>query len=229
MKAIRTWKYLTLMAVAGFWSCSTSQQMASNTGNDDLYGSSADAPVTTGVAANANRSTNRATERFNRRSGNNNQLNANPDYTDSDLTTNEQNLAYSDDYYSDLSARKITDRGIAADPGWSNGYNSGYSNGYNTALASSYGGWNTWGWNNIGMLGGLGLGFGSPYLGLGFGNYGYGYNSFYSPFYSPFNSLYGYGFSPYSYGGFYGSPYSYYGGLGGLYGYGLGGYGYGGW
>ena len=232
MKKQHLYSCLTLVALMGFWSCSSSLQTAQNAGNaDDLYGGSGDAEV---YASNrplddgySNSRSSRQQQRALR--------NANPDYNDEqqgyDANTNE--------YYSELSTRKLN-RGLSADPGWNdtgaNAYTSGFSNGYNSAMTSAYS-WNRWGFNNTGFYNGLGLGIGLGSFGFGSPFYGssFGYSPFYgSSFgYSPFSSPFGYGgygngfydpfYSSYAYGGFGGyspfySPFGYGGGYGGYYG-----------
>ncbi|WP_128543650.1 hypothetical protein [Larkinella soli] len=209
MKAIRTWKYLTLLAVAGFWGCSSSRQTAQNTGEiDDLYGSSSDAVVYQNTKSDRNSGNDQTTERFGRRSTDRDLRNANPDYYNEE----EARLFSNDEYYSDVTARKAQ-RGLSPDPGWDSraSYNDGFANGYNAGMMNNS--WNRWGWNTpfySGLSFGLGLGaspwgwnswrsgFYDPFWGS------YAYNPFYSPFNSPFN-YYG-GFYDYGYGGFY-NPY----------------------
>ncbi len=221
MNTQHLYRYGTLAALMSFWSCSSSLKTAQNAGEaDDLYGNSANAQVYADNTSDASTVTRRPTrqpryERQQQRYG----RDTNPDYA----TTDEQSGydANTDEYYSELSARKLG-RGLSADPGWNdngaNAYTSGFANGYNSAAASAYS-WNRWGFNNTGFYNGLGLG-----LGLGaFGGYG-GYSSFGfgSPFYSPFygnsfaySPFYGGGFGGYGYGynSFYDPFYgSYYGG-----------------
>ncbi|QKZ13886.1 hypothetical protein [Spirosoma sp. KUDC1026] len=215
------YRYLTLAALLSFWSCSSSLKTAQRSGEmDDLYGTSATADVyvsnSSDVASVASRPS-----RYERRSQSS-YRNANPDYVE-DQQGYDTN---SDEYYSDLSARKLK-RGISPDPGW----NESEYQAYNAGLASAYS-WNRWGSFYSGM---------SPFLGVGYTgfNIGFGspfYNSFYSPFggygayaYSPFNSPFGYGYgglydpfySSYAYGGAYSPFYSPFG-YGGGYGYGYG-------
>ncbi|MFD1139990.1 hypothetical protein ACFQ4C_02685 [Larkinella insperata] len=219
MKVQHTWKYLSLLVVLGFWGCSSSKNLAGE--SDDLYGSSADAPVYASKESRPVERTRTASQRYE-----DSRMNANPDY-------NDQTLGLGDDeYYSEVTARKVT-RGISPDPGWSsdNSYTNGFANGYNTAMMNSS--WNRWGWNSP-FFGGMNLG-----IGLGMSSWGWGglnswrYGGFYDPFwggsyayspfygggfgggfydpfyaYSPFG--YGYGFNsfynPYMYGGGYGRP-----------------------
>lgn len=230
MKTQRVYAYLTLAAMMGFWSCSSSRQTAENAGDsDDLYGNYGSSAV---YAGNNSSSTyeSRPQQRYNRQQQRA-LRNANPDYNDEQYNANGG--SNTDEYYSELSTRNLK-RGISPDPGWgdtsTNAYNSGFVNGYNSATTSAYS-WNRWGFNNYGFSSGLGLGyglgsygFGYPGVSLGFGSpfyspFGYGSAFAYSPFYSPFG--YGYGgyydsfYSPFGYGGYYGSGYgygSYYGG-----------------
>ncbi|MGM9508530.1 hypothetical protein ACS5NO_12410 [Larkinella sp. GY13] len=217
MKVLHTFKYLSLLAVVGFWGCSSTKQTAQNAGEfDDLYGSSSDAAVISSPQKEKRLASRQSTQRFN-----NGTLNSDPEYY------NEQTAAqYSDDeYYSEVSARKVT-RGISPDPGWNtdNAYTDGFSNGYNMAMMNS--GWNRWGWNSP-FYGGLSLGIGMGMMSP------WGFNRFYSPFYSPFGySPFGFGggyaYSPFGYGGgFYDSFYSPFGyGYNNFYSpYGFGGYG----
>ena len=232
MNAQPLYRYLTMAALLGIWSCSSSRQTAQNTGEvDDLYGSSSNAVVYAGNSSSPSSVAQRPTQRYGRQQQQRFNRNTNPDYSPTDDQQGYNNN--SDEYYTELSARKLN-RGLSPDPGWNDGsasaYNSGFSNGYNSALSSSYG------FSNPGFFGGLGLG-------LGLGAYGgYGYNSFgYSPFgYSPFGynsfgySPFGYnsfGYSPFGYGGF-GSPFysPFYSPFGfGYNSFGYGGYGYGGY
>ncbi|RAJ92630.1 hypothetical protein LX87_04960 [Larkinella arboricola] len=216
MKVQHTWKYLSLLVVLGFWGCSSSKQLAGE--SDDLYGSSADAPVYASKESRPVERNRTASQRYE-----DSRMNANPDF-------NDQTSGLADDeYYSEVTARKVT-RGISPDPGWSsdNSYTNGFSNGYNTAMLNST--WNRWGWNSP-FYGGLRLGIGlgmSPWMG-GFNSWRYG--GFYDPFwggsyaYSPFygggfgGGFYDpfYAYSPFGYGygfnSFY-NPYMYGGGLG---------------
>jgi hypothetical protein len=220
------YRYLTLAALMSFWSCSSSLKTAQRSGEtDDLYGTSATADVyasnSSDVASVAPR-----TSRYERQSRSS-YRNANPDYVEDQQGYD----ANTDEYYADLSARKLK-RGISADPGWNDSdyYNSGYNNGYNSALTSAYS-WNRWGsfYNGFGPSLGMGLGYTGLSIGLGspfyspFGGYGgYAYSPFASPFgyggglYDPFYSSYAYGgglyspfYSPYGYGGYYGGGYGY--------------------
>ncbi|QJW90503.1 hypothetical protein HNV11_14505 [Spirosoma taeanense] len=198
MKTQRLYRYLTLAALMGFWSCSSSLQTAQNAGEtDDLYGNSGNAEVyasnssdPSSVAARPSRQQQRAYR------------NANPDYTDEQ----QGYSANTDEYYTELSARKLN-RGLSADPGWSdvgtNAYNSGFVNGYNAASTSAYS-WNRWGFNNTGFYNGLGLGLGLSTFGYGYNSFSFGLgNPFYSPFYNSYAySPFGYGYSPFGYGGF---------------------------
>jgi len=232
MKTQPLYRYLTMAALLGLWSCSSSRQTAQNAGEvDDLYGSSANAVVYAGNSSDVSSVARRPTQRYDRQQLRN--RSTNPDY----VPTEEQGYnANTDEYYTDLSARKLN-RGLSPDPGWSddgtNAYNSGFVNGYNSAQTSAYS-WNRWGFNNTGFYNGLGLGLGlgafggyGGYNSFGFGNpfynrysyspfgYGFGGGGFYDSFYSPFG--YGgynsFGYNPY-FGGFnsFYSPYSYFGG-----------------
>jgi hypothetical protein len=197
MKVLHTFKYLSLLAVVGFWGCSSTKQTAQNAGEfDDLYGSSSDAAVISSPVKEKRLASRQPTQRFNKGT-----LNSDPEYY------NEQTAAqFSDDeYYSEVSARKVT-RGISADPGWNtdNAYTDGFSNGYNMAMMNS--GWNRWGWNSP-FNGGLSLGIG---MGMGMGMSPWGFNRFNNPFFSPF------GYSPFGFGGGYAyNPFGYGGGFGG--------------
>ena len=214
MKTQPLYRYLSLAALMGIWSCSSSRQTAQNTGEvDDLYGNSGNAAV---YASNSSDPSSVVPQ--NSRQQRRSLRNANPDYNDeqqykSDGSTN------TDEYYTELSARKLN-RGLSADPGWgdvgTNAYNSGFVNGYNSAATSAYS-WNRWGFNNTGFYNGLGLGLGLGAYG-GFGGYSRFGMGFGSPFYSPFygNSF---AYSPFGYDPFY-SPYVY-----SPFGYGYGGYG----
>ncbi|MGA0555108.1 hypothetical protein ACO2Q8_00530 [Larkinella sp. VNQ87] len=214
MKVLHTWKYLTLLAAIGFWGCSSSKQTAQNAGEyDDLYGSSSDAPVYASTAKEKRQFDRTASQRYEE-----SKFNANPDY-------NGQSGLADDEYYSEVSARKVT-RGISPDPGWDSGnaYNNGFANGYNMAMMNST--WNRWGWNSP-FYGGLSLG-----IGLGMSPWGWGgfnswrYSSFYDPFwggayaYSPFygGGFYDPFFSPFGYGYGFNSFYNpyFYGGYGGF-------------
>ncbi|MDB5242947.1 MAG: hypothetical protein JWP57_3572, partial [Spirosoma sp.] len=212
MKTNYSYRYLTMAALVGLWSCSSSRQTAQNVGEmDDLYGNSANAAVyasTSSDGPSVAQRPSRQQQRMERQQRSS--RSDNPEYSDDQ----QGYSANTDEYYAELSARKLN-RGLSPDPGWNdqNSYNSGFVNGYNAANTSAYS-WNRWGFNNTGFYSGLGLG-----LGLGaFGGYG-GFNSFGmgfgNPFYSPF-----YGNS-FAYGGGYGGGYydpfysSYYGGYGG--------------
>ncbi|MBC7571062.1 MAG: hypothetical protein H7319_15190 [Spirosoma sp.] len=215
------YRYLTMAALLGIWSCSSSRQTAQNAGEvDDLYGNSSNAAVYAGNSSNVSTVAQRPAQRYGNRQQQQFSRNTNPDYA-----PNEAQQGYnanSDEYYTELSTRKLN-RGLSPDPGWSddgtNAYNSGFVNGYSSAQTSAYS-WNRWGFNNTGFYNGLGLG-----LGLGaFGGYG-GYNSF--GFGNPF---YGgsYAYSPFGYGGGFGSPFGY-GGYGGYNSFGYSPFGYGGY
>lgn len=219
MKTQRLYSCLTLAALMGIWSCSSSRQTAQNTGEvDDLYGNSGNAEV---YASNrqsdgySDARPSRQQQRYDRQQERS-LRNANPDYAD-DQQYGSNGSTNSGEYYTELSARKLN-RGISPDPGWSdagaNAYTSGFANGYNSAMTSAYS-WNRWGFNNMGFYSGLGMGM------MGMGGYG-GYNSFGfgNPFYSP---SYGrsFGYSPFGYGGYdpFYSSYAYggFGGYGGGY------------
>ncbi len=235
MKTQQPYSYLTLALLMGFWSCSSSLQTAKNAGEvDDLYGNSGNAAV---YASNSSdygsvASSDAPSQRYSRQQQRS-LRNANPDFNDEQYAANGG--ANTDEYYTELSARKLN-RGLSADPGWNddgtNAYNSGFMNGYNSATTSAYS-WNRWGYNNTGFYNGLGLGlgmrmgmggygFGNPYgspFGYGYGS-PFGYDNFYSPFgynsfYSPFNSYALGGFGGY-YSPFYGNYFG--GGYGGYYG-----------
>ncbi|GAB3566848.1 hypothetical protein GCM10027578_16520 [Spirosoma luteolum] len=230
MKTQPLYRYLTMAALLGIWSCSSTRQTAQNVGEvDDLYGTSGNAQVYASTTNDASAVQRPARQR------NQQGRNANPDY-------NDEQQGYStnaDEYYSELSTRKLN-RGISPDPGWgdnaTNAYNSGFVNGYNAASTSAYS-WNRWGFNNLGFYSGLGIGLGYGGFGgfnrFGYGGfggypyydtfayspYGYGFGGGFSPFYSPFYSPFGYStfaYSPfgYPYGGGYGGYYGggYYGG-----------------
>ena len=234
MKTQRQYSYLALAMLMGVWSCTSSRQTAQNAGEvDDLYGSSGNAAV---YASNSSDYSSVATQnarpqqRFSRQQQR--ARNANPDYNDEQYSA--AGSANTDEYYTELSARKLN-RGLSADPGWNDtgtaAYNSGFVNGYNSATTSAYS-WNRWGFNNTGFYSGLGLGLGMGMGGYGYNSFGFGFGSpFYSPYYgssyaySPFYSPFGYNsfyspFNSYGYGGFGGygssfySPYysNYYGG-----------------
>ena len=227
MKTQRLYSYLTVAALISIWSCTSSRQTAQNAGDvDDLYGSAGSSPVyasnreSDGYSGQASRP-----QRFDRQQRAN--RNANPDYNDEQQGLNQN----TDEYYTELSARKLN-RGLSADPGWNeNSYNSGFVNGYNSASTSAYS-WNRWGYNNTGFYSGLGLGLGMSAFGYGYPSYRFGFGS---PFYSPFGYGSAFAYSPYGYGSFYDpfyssyaygwggynsfySPYSPYGGYGGYYG-----------
>ncbi len=233
------YRYLTMAALLGIWSCSSSRQTAQNAGEvDDLYGNSSNAAVYAGNSSDVSTVAQRPAQRYGNRQQQQQQRfnrNTNPDYA-----TNEEQQGYNanpDEYYTELSARKLN-RGLSPDPGWSdngtNAYNSGFVNGYNSAQTSAYS-WNRWGFNNTGFYNGLGLGLGLGAFG-GYGGYG-GYNNFGfgNPFfgsryaYSPFGYGGGYGggfydsfYSPFGYGGYnsfgYGGYNNYYNPYGGFYG-----------
>jgi len=224
MNKQRIYQYLTLAALMGFWSCSSSQQTAQNAGEvDDLYGNSGNAVV---YASNSSDVASVAPQNSRELRRQQRSLrNANPDY-------NDEQQGYSsntDEYYSELSTRKLN-RGLSDDPGWgdsnNNSYNAGFVNGYNAASTSAYS-WNRWGFNNFGFYSGLGLGMGLGGFNMGFGRpfyspfYGsaFAYSPFNSPFYGGFSPFYDSFYSPYAYSGFYSPFYSpFYGGWGGGYG-----------
>ncbi|WP_234734388.1 pilus assembly protein [Tellurirhabdus bombi] len=220
MKAKRTLPYVALAAFLSLVGCSTGQRLAQNGGEvDDLYGSSSDGAV---YVAKQQRESRQLSEEPARRKSNN------PDYFESE---DEQKMAWGDEYYSDLSTRKIS-RGLSADPGWNtSNYNDGFVDGFNSANYAAMNNswrWNRWGWNSASLWSGIGFGIGvSPW---GWGNSwgmnrwgGMGMGSFYdpfwgssfayggNPFYSPWGGGWGggYGFydsfyNPYGYGGYYG-------------------------
>ncbi len=229
MKTQPLYRYLSLAALMGIWSCSSSRQTAQNTGEmDDLYGNSGNAAVYASTSSDPS-SVAPQNSRQQRRSP----RNANPDFNDEQQYTSDGS-ANTDEYYTELSARKLS-RGLSADPGWgddgTNAYNSGFVNGFNSAQASALS-WNRWGFNNTGFFNGMGLGMGMMGMGNGFG-WGGGFNrwgmGFGSPFYGNSFAYSPFGFdpfyNPYSFGGFGGynsfySPFygnSFYGG-GGYYG-----------
>ena len=166
MKNQQPYSYLSLALLMGFWSCSSSLQTAQNAGEvDDLYGNSGNAAV---YASNSSdyssvASKNAPSQRYSRQQQRS-LRNANPDYNDEQYAANGG--TNSDEYYTELSARKLN-RGLSPDPGWNdngtNAYNSGFANGYNSATTSAYS-WNRWGFNNTGFYSGLGMGLG---MGLG--------------------------------------------------------------
>jgi len=182
-----------MAALLSIWGCTSSLQTAQNTGEvDDLYGSSSNAQV----YASASNDMSSVAQRPTRQRASMRGRNANPDYNDEQQYGANANT---DEYYSELTTRKLN-RGLSADPGWSdnatNAYNNGFTNGYSAAQTSALS-WNRWGFNNMGFYSGLGLGMGLGYGGLG----GFGY----SPFYGGFGSPYGYdsfAYSPFGYGGF---------------------------
>ncbi|WP_460638496.1 hypothetical protein [Larkinella harenae] len=212
MKVQHTWKYLTLLAALGFWGCSPSKQLAGE--SDDLYGSSSDAPAYASTQRESRpvERTRTASQRYE-----DSKLNANPDYY------NEETAAlYDDEYYSDITARKVQ-RGISPDPGWSTtNYNDGFADGYNMAFMNSR--WNRWGWNSP-FYGGLGLGIGVGMSPWGWNSWRYGGMGMYDPFYGGFGGMGGFGgfydpfmaYSPFGFGygfnSFY-NPYMYGGGFG---------------
>ena len=219
MKTQQSYSYLTLAVLIGLWSCTSSLKTAQNAGEvDDLYGNSGNAAVYASNSSDYGSVAQKSapSQRYSRQQQRS-LRNANPDYNDEQYGTN--GTSNTDEYYTELSARKLN-RGLSADPGWNdngtNAYNSGFVNGYNSATTSAYS-WNRWGYNNTGFYSGLGLG-----LGMGMGLGGYGYNSFGfgfgSPYYSPFYGSYGYSpfYSPFGYSSFY-SPFNSYafGGFGG--------------
>jgi hypothetical protein len=244
MKTQRTWPYLSLVALMGLASCSTSRQTAQNTGEmDDLYASSSNAVVYE-APSQVTQATQRAeTPQAMTRQRDRYSRNTNPDYS----TTDEQRgyTQNSDEYYTELSTRNVK-RGLSADPGWNStdAYNDGFTNGYYAGMGNpSYNSarWNPWGYgNSFGSGLSLGIGLGSAFGGyspfyspFGYNSWGYG-GSYYSRFNDPFYGGYGsYAYNPWGFGGF-GNPYgyggfgsygynSYYGG--GYYGGGYGGYG----
>ena len=223
MKTQPLYRYLSLAALMGIWSCSSSRQTAQNTGEmDDLYGSSGNAAV---YASNSSDPSSVAPQTSRQQRNDRQQQrslrNANPDYND-DRQYSSDGSTNTDEYYTELSARKLN-RGLSADPGWgddgTNAYNSGFVNGYNSASTSAYS-WNRWGFNNTGFYNGLGLGLGMGAYG-GFGGYNRFGMGFGSPFYSPFygNSFAYSPFGGYGYDPFY-SSYGFGGGYGGYGGYG---------
>ena len=195
------YRYLTMAALLSIWGCSTSRQTAQNAGEiDDLYGNSTNAVVYANNSSDVSSVASRPAQRYSRQQQQRFNRNTNPDYSANDAQQGYN--ANSDEYYTELSARKLN-RGISPDPGWNddgtNAYNSGFVNGYNSAQTSAYS-WNRWGFNNTGFYNGLGLGLGLGAFG-GYGGYG-GYNSFGFGFGNPFFNRYAY--SPFGYGGGYG-------------------------
>jgi len=247
------YRYLTMAALLGIWSCSSSRQTAQNAGEvDDLYGNSSNAAVYAGNSSDVSTVVQRPTQRYaNRQQPQRFNRNANPDFS-----ANEEQQGYnanSDEYYTELSTRKLN-RGLSPDPGWSdngtNAYDSGFANGFNQAQTSALS-WNRWGFNNTGFFGGMGLGmgmgmgmggfggFGSPWgwgngFNMGFGNpWGGGFNSFGGGFYDPFwggGGFNSFAFSPWGFGGGF-NNFGYGGfnrfGGGGFFGGGFGGGGFG--
>ncbi|GAA4414169.1 hypothetical protein GCM10023187_43280 [Nibrella viscosa] len=221
MKTSHTWKYLAMVAVMGFWGCSSSRQTAQNAGEvDDLYGNSSDAVVYAGTQPTRTQQAERPGRMSSRTL-----RDRNPEYSEYD---EQRSYSNTDEYYTDLNTRKLQ-RGLSADPGWNNdnAYRSGFADGY-TAAAWNPGfnswRWNRWGWNNSMFWNGFNIGVGIGMMPMGWGYSPWGFNSwnrFYDPFWGPsyayggFGSFYDpfWGYSPYGFNNFY-SPFnnSYYGG-----------------
>ncbi|WP_266365873.1 pilus assembly protein [Tellurirhabdus rosea] len=214
MKAIRTLPYAAILAALSLAGCSSSRQLAQNGGEvDDLYGNSADAVV---YAAPQREERQLIDEQPTRRAqAERRGRNTNPDFLSE---TEQQELFQSDEYYSDLSARRVQ-RGISPDPGWATeNYNDGFVDGFNAAGGNR---WNRWGWNNTGFWTGLSLGLGAspwgwnrwggydPFWGGGYAYSPWGWNSFYDPFWG-YNSFNRWGYNswadPYWGGGWYNRP-----------------------
>ncbi|KAB7731183.1 hypothetical protein F5984_10280 [Rudanella paleaurantiibacter] len=213
MKTQRTWPYLSLAALMGLASCTSSRQTAQNAGEmDDLYGSSANAVVYEGNRQSSQPTESYASTRSQRqRERDSYSRNTNPDYVNDEQRGYDPNR---DDYYTELSTRNVK-RGLSADPGWNTGsYNDGFTDGYyagigNPAFNSTR--WNPWGWNNgfntglsIGLGVGTGFGWGNPWGWNSFNRFGYG-GGFYDPFWGGgFNSF---AYSPWGYGGGFYDPF----------------------
>jgi len=209
MKANRTLPYVALVAALALQGCSTSQQVARNGGEtDDLYGNSSDAYVYRTPEAGRSQTTE---QRYTDNPVNTRRArNVNPDFTEQ----TDRPLFNEEEYYSDLSARKVG-RGISPDPGWSNNYNDGFVDGFNAANWTANN--NAWRWNRFGWAGPA-IGF-STGFGLGYGMWGpRSWYGFYDPFwgpamaYDPFwgSGFYGggwgwnrWGYSPWGMNGFY--------------------------
>lgn len=108
------YRYLALAALMGFWSCASTQQTARNTGEvDDLYASSASAQVYADNSSDASTVAERPSRQQQRFERQQSLRNRNPEYTDEQPGYD----ANSDEYYTELSARKLN-RGLSPDPGW---------------------------------------------------------------------------------------------------------------
>jgi hypothetical protein len=208
MGSMNSLKYFSLMLLLGAGAC-TSNQYASRSGSDDLYG---------GGSSSGTVSKDRRSSRSQELS-----RSSNPDYVDDQ----DGQAAGTDDYYDDsyISARNAQ-RNVSSDVG----YNAGFADGFNqaTRFSNPYGNslaYNGYGSYYPGYMSGMGgLGFGSmfgmsPYssLGLSLGYSSFGFGGGYSPFgYSPYSMG---GYSPFGYDSFYGNMYGYggYGGYGGYY------------
>jgi len=219
MKTNYSYRYLTLAALVGLWSCSSSRQTAQNVGEmDDLYGNSANAAVYASASSDGPSVAQRPSRQQQRMERQQRSSRSdNPEYFDDQQGYSNANT---DEYYAELSARKLN-RGLSPDPGWNdngtNAYNSGFVNGFNAANTSALS-WNRWGFNNMGFYNGLGLGLGMGAFG-GFGGFNRFGGGFYDPFFSPFyGNSFAYG------GGFYDPFYSpfYGGGFGGFNNFGMG-------
>ena len=112
MKTQPLYRFLSLAALLGIWSCSSSRQTAQNTGEiDDLYGNSGNASVYTSNSSDYS-STAPQSARQQRYSRQQQRAlrNANPDYND-DQQYSSDGSTNTDEYYSELSTRKLN-RGI---------------------------------------------------------------------------------------------------------------------
>ncbi|MCU0325459.1 MAG: hypothetical protein MUF45_09440, partial [Spirosomaceae bacterium] len=156
MNTLKSFKYLSVVAMMGIWGCSK-KQVTTKGEYDDLYGSSADAPVVT--YANT-----RTSDPY-----------QNPNYLENeryeprqDYSTNQSNVEGTDQYYDEdyLNTRKVK-RTYTSRPGYYDGFDDGYNAGWNDFAWSQPTGWNNpflsnfgfnyarpWGWN-------IGFGLGS--------------------------------------------------------------------
>jgi len=221
MTAINKLTYLSVVALLGLWGCSSSQLTSrSGAAYDDLYGGPS------GVAVSQSDVNTRESR------------NINPDYQSGDYDPGNQNGNadyYDESYLSSRNAQRRVSDGVGYDAGFREGYYAGRNNGFGSNyMFNNYGSY----WPMAGSAFSMGFQMGinnslrfgySPFnrYGMGYNSWGYnpwGYSGFgsygYDPFgYSPFgygSMAYGYGMSPFGYGGYnsWGSPWGF-GGFGG--------------
>lgn len=223
MKSLNSINVLTIVALMGFSAC-TNKSITTKGEYDDMYASSADAPVLYAQAYSKQASPS---------------VESTP-YDDSyDRVYGGQPAESSEEYFDEeyLTSRSLK-RANTPTPGYSDGYADGYSQGWNDNSWTQPMGWNSpfnrfayspFGWNSFNSWGGY-----NSWGGMGYNSWGY------SPWSSGIYMSWGmmdpffgnsWGYSPWGYNSWGYSPWgynsmAYYGGWGSRYGYGSPYYGY---